>query len=102
MPEDPLSVPPLRCRPCTEEGSATRSQALEIIATVLNDQVAERAQIRARLRWHLASDPENPETVLLKHLLERAALNNRPSWTPGSGVSGGGPHETWEPSGAGE
>ncbi|MCZ2404684.1 hypothetical protein IV498_16235 [Paenarthrobacter sp. Z7-10] len=79
---------------------ATRRQALEIIQTVLNDPAPEREEIRARLRRHVATDPGHPELALLKHLLERAPMNNQPSWTAVSGMTGEDFMGTSEPGGS--
>ena len=46
-----------------------RLQAAGIIETVLSATDPEKAEVREKLRWHVANNPSEPEKALLGHLL---------------------------------
>ncbi|MDI3212657.1 hypothetical protein [Arthrobacter sp. AL12] len=46
-----------------------RRQVSAIIETILSDTRPDEAQVRERLRWHVANNPGQPEKALLGHLL---------------------------------
>lgn len=46
-----------------------RSQVTAIIDAILTDTKPEEAQVREKLRWHIANNPGQPEKALLSHLL---------------------------------
>ena len=46
-----------------------RRQVSAIIDTILSDTTPDEAQVRDRLRWHVANNPGQPEKALLGHLL---------------------------------
>jgi len=46
-----------------------RRQVSAIIDAILSDTKPEEAQVREKLRWHLANNPGQPEKALLHHLL---------------------------------
>ena len=46
-----------------------RQQVAAIIDAILSDTRPEEAQVREKLRWHLANNPGQPEKALLCHLL---------------------------------
>ncbi len=46
-----------------------RRQVSSIIDAILSDTKPEEAQVREKLRWHVANNPGQPEKALLSHLL---------------------------------
>ena len=46
-----------------------RRQVTSIIDAILSDTKPEEAQVREKLRWHVANNPGQPEKALLSHLL---------------------------------
>ena len=46
-----------------------RLQVSAIIDAILSDSKPEEAEVRERLRWHVANNPGQPEKALLSHLL---------------------------------
>ena len=46
-----------------------RRQVSAIIDAILSDTKPEEAQLREKLRWHVANYPGQPEKALLNHLL---------------------------------
>ncbi|WP_427133609.1 hypothetical protein [Pseudarthrobacter sp. S9] len=46
-----------------------RRQVTSIIDEILSDTGPEEAEVREKLRWHVANNPGKPEKALLKHLL---------------------------------
>ena len=46
-----------------------RRQVSSIIESILSDTKPEEAQVREKLRWHVANNPGQPEKALLSHLL---------------------------------
>lgn len=46
-----------------------RRQVSAIIDAILADTKPEEAEVREKLRWHVAENPGQPETALLSHLL---------------------------------
>ena len=48
---------------------ALRRQVSAIIDTILLDTNPAEAQVREKLRWHVANNPGKPEKALLDHLL---------------------------------
>ena len=46
-----------------------RRQVSAIIDAILSDTKPDEAQVRERLRWHVANNPGQPEKALLGHLL---------------------------------
>ena len=46
-----------------------RRQVSAIIDAILSDTKPEEAQVREKLRWHVANNPGQPEKALLSHLL---------------------------------
>lgn len=46
-----------------------RRQVTSIIDAILSDTKPEEAQVREKLRWHVANNPGQPEKALLGHLL---------------------------------
>lgn len=52
-----------------------RRQVSAIFDAILSDTKPEEAQVREKLRWHIANNPDQPEKALLNHLLsvEQAA-----------------------------
>ena len=51
-------------------------QANEIIASILDDQSPELAEIKWRLRRCLAAHPDSPEQALLAHLMATSEVVN--------------------------
>lgn len=51
------------------ELEALRRQVSAIIDAILADTKPEEAQVREKLRWHVADNPGQPEKALLSHLL---------------------------------
>jgi hypothetical protein len=49
-----------------------RRQVSSIIDAILSDTKPEDAQVRERLRRHVANNPGQPEKALLNHLLSVA------------------------------
>lgn len=52
-----------------EDLEPLRRQVASIIDAILADTKPEEAQVREKLRWHVANNPGQPEKALLKHLL---------------------------------
>ena len=46
-----------------------RRQVTSIIDAILSDTKPEEAQVREKLRWHVANNLGQPEKALLSHLL---------------------------------
>ena len=46
-----------------------RLQVSGIIDSILSDTNPDEANVRARLRWHVANNPGQPEKALLSHLV---------------------------------
>ncbi|MCB5273950.1 hypothetical protein BJG92_01476 [Arthrobacter sp. SO5] len=46
-----------------------RRQVADIIDAVLADTKPEEAEVREKIRWHIAANPGRPEKALLSHLL---------------------------------
>jgi hypothetical protein len=46
-----------------------RRQVSAIIDAILADTKPEEAEVREKLRWHVADNPGQPEKALLSHLL---------------------------------
>jgi hypothetical protein len=46
-----------------------RRQVSAIIDAILSDTTPDEAQVREKLRWHVANNPGQPEKALLSHLL---------------------------------
>ncbi|MHA7222832.1 hypothetical protein ACX80S_11000 [Arthrobacter sp. RHLT1-20] len=46
-----------------------RQQVGAIIDAILADTKPEEAEVREKLRWHVADNPGKPEKALLSHLL---------------------------------
>lgn len=46
-----------------------RRQASAIIDAILADTKSEEAEVREKLRWHVAANPNQPEKALLSHML---------------------------------
>ena len=46
-----------------------RLQVSAIIDAILSDTKPEEAEVREKLRWHVANNPGQPEKALLSHLL---------------------------------
>lgn len=91
MSVDPSSLPaPSECRTPPDppsiwpEGNRTsgiRRQASYIIDTVLSDPTPEQADVRDRLRAHVAAHPGHPETALTEHLISLRSLARLPAGT---------------------
>ena len=58
-----------------ESPALIRSQAMEIIDSVLGPNRASGSEVAARLRAHLSAHPKQPERALLEHLMETARIN---------------------------
>jgi len=68
----------------TEAGSTPIGrQSREIIETILADPDPELAEVRQRLRKHVAAHPGFPEQALLGHLLETGQRNSSGPDRPG-------------------
>jgi hypothetical protein len=85
------TIPPAAAASTSRPGPTLRRQVLAIIGDILNDQRPERAEVRVRLRKHLARNPGHPEQGLLEHLMERHApeyvAGADPTW-PVDGLRG--------------
>ncbi|MGY2743553.1 hypothetical protein ACQCSU_16035 [Pseudarthrobacter sp. O4] len=50
-----------------------RRQVSTIIDAILADNTPEEAEVREKLRWHVARNPGRPEKALMGHLLSMSA-----------------------------
>ncbi len=46
-----------------------RRQVADIMDAILADTKPDEAEVREKLRWHVAANPGRPEKALLSHLL---------------------------------
>ena len=74
LPSEPH--PAARFLPAVEAGGQIRSQAIEIINSVLGPDRASGSEAAVRLRGHLSAHPKQPERALLEHLMETGRINH--------------------------
>lgn len=56
-----------------------RRQVSQIIDAILADTRPEEAEVREKLRWHVADNPCKPEAALLSHLLSMSVRQDAPA-----------------------
>ena len=59
-----------------------RRQVSAIIDAILSDTSPEEAQVREKLRWHVANNPGQPEKALLNHCCLCPWSRKPASWRP--------------------
>ncbi|MCU1531668.1 MAG: hypothetical protein JWO49_1239 [Arthrobacter sp.] len=72
--DEPQTLRTTRHVPETEQDlEPLRGQVSSIIDAILAETGPEEAEVREKLRRHVANNPEQPEKALLKHLLSMSA-----------------------------